>query len=109
MSRRRSATILISLVLTASASAQSATDNWSGARPMTLTLSSFKFAPSDVVLEHGVPYRLHFVNSSTGGHDFAAKTFFQQAQVMPEDRAKIRGGRVELGGGESVDVRLIAP
>jgi len=97
------------LILASSAGSQPASDLWSDARPLTLQLSSFKFAPSDIMLEHGVPYALHFVNSSSGGHDFAAKAFFAGAQIRAEDRAKIRGGRVEIGGGESVDIRLIAP
>jgi uncharacterized cupredoxin-like copper-binding protein len=82
---------------------------WGTARPLTLTLSSFKFDPSEIVLEHGVRYDLHLVNTSSGGHDFAAKDFFARAQIMPQDMAKVRSGSVEVGGGESVELRLIAP
>jgi uncharacterized cupredoxin-like copper-binding protein len=109
MSRWRSFTVLAALILTSSAGAQSAADSWSGARLLTIQLSSFKFEPSNIMLEHGQPYTLHIVNSSSGGHDFAGKDFFAQARIKPEDTAKISGGRVELGGGESVDVHLIAP
>ncbi|MFC4594900.1 cupredoxin domain-containing protein [Sphingobium tyrosinilyticum] len=107
MSHRRSLAALTALVLSSSVTAQS--DMWSNARPLTLSLSSFKFEPSEILLEHDAPYRLHFVNGSSGGHDFAAKTFFAAARIKPEDAGKIRGGRVEVGGGESVDVQLIAP
>jgi len=108
MSRWRSFTVLAALILTSSAGAQTAADSWSGARLLTIQLSSFKFEPSNIMLEHGQPYTLHFVNSASGGHDFASKEFFAQARIKPEDATKIGGGRVELGGGESVDVHLIA-
>ena len=107
MSHRRSLAVLAALILSASVAAQ--TDAWSGARPLTLNLSSFKFDPSQIMLEHGAPYRLHLVNSSSRGHDFAAKQFFAAARIRPEDAAKVKDGRIEVGGGESVDVQLIAP
>ncbi|WP_242127986.1 plastocyanin/azurin family copper-binding protein [Sphingobium sp. Sx8-8] len=101
--------ILAALILASTAGAQPEADNWSGARLVTIRLSSFRFEPADIVLEHGRPYRFHFVNDASGGHDFAGKEFFAQARIKPEDAAKVEGGRVELSGGESVDVRLIAP
>lgn len=107
MSQVRPLAALIALIFMSPAGAQQ--NPWANARPLTLQLSNFRFDPSDIMLEHGVAYDLHFVNGSSRGHDFAGKEFFAQAQVMPEDKAKIRKGRVEVGGGESVDVRLIAP
>lgn len=104
----RSFILSAALILASSAGAQPA-DSWNGARALTIQLSSFKFEPSEIVLEHGQAYALHFVNGSSGGHDFAGKEFFAQARIKPEDAAKVSGGRVELGGGESVDVHLIAP
>lgn len=101
--------ILIALALPSSIGAQSTTDMWATARPLTLKLSSFKFEPSEIVLEHGVVYDLHLVNTSSGGHDFAAKNFFARAQIRPQDMAEVRNGRVEVGGGESIELRLIAP
>lgn len=109
MCRLRPLAAWLVLILTSSAGAQPAADMWANARPLTLRLSSFKFEPADVMLEHGVPYDLHLVNGSSGGHDFAARDFLAAAQIMPADRAKVRGGRVEVGGGESVEVHLIAP
>ncbi|WP_313801393.1 cupredoxin domain-containing protein [Sphingobium sp.] len=109
MSHLRPFAALVALIFMSSAGAQPGSDAWANARSLTLQLSSFKFEPSDIRLEHGVPYDLHFVNTSSHGHDFAGKEFFAQAQIRPEDRAKINKGRVEVGGGESVDVHLIAP
>lgn len=66
-------------------------------------LSSFDFTPSTIRLAAGRPIVLHLVNSSDGGHNFAAPEFFAAAQGVsgPVDR-----GRVEVAGGQSVDVRL---
>ena len=72
-------------------------------------LSNFKFAPPDIAMSAGQPYVLHLTNTADGGHDFAAKSFFTAADVAPEDRAKIKDGKIELKGGESVDIHLTAP
>jgi len=74
---------------------------------VTVELSSFKFTPATLTLTHGRPYVMHFVNSSSGGHDFVAKDFFASATIAPEDRAKVNNGEVELAGGESADVHLV--
>jgi uncharacterized cupredoxin-like copper-binding protein len=76
---------------------------------VTVELSSFKFVPEMVELEHDKPYVLRLVNISGGGHNFAAKGFFAAARVDPADQPKVRGGRVEVGGGEQVDIHLTAP
>ena len=52
---------------------------------------------------------LHLVNKAGGGHDFVAERFFTAAQLAPSDRATVTNGEVELGAGESADVRLVAP
>lgn len=80
-----------------------------GARTLEIDLSSFKFTPAEPVLEHGQRYVLHLVNTSDGGHDFVAKEFFAAARIDPADRAKIENGEVDLKGGTSVDIHLLAP
>lgn len=73
-------------------------------------LSSFKFTPAVITLQHGRAYLLHFTNTSSGGHDFVAKDFFATAKMTPTERRVLdKGGSVELSGGEQRDVRLIAP
>jgi uncharacterized cupredoxin-like copper-binding protein len=96
MSRRSAA--LAFLALTAAAPAEQRID---------VALSNFKFTPSMIQLVHGQPYILHI--SSSGGHSFAAKAFFTVALIPAADRARLRGGKVDLAGGESVDVHFIAP
>ncbi|HKT75959.1 MAG TPA: plastocyanin/azurin family copper-binding protein [Sphingobium sp.] len=109
MSRLRTLVPLCAIILASAGAAQPGADSWGGARALTLQLSSFKFEPFEISMEHGVAYDLRLVNVSSGGHDFASKAFFAGAQVRPDDMAKVRGGRIEVGGGETVDVHLIAP
>jgi len=93
-----------------SAAAQpSATSDWSRAKVIEVDLSNYTINPAHLVLRHGVPYRLHFVDQSHGGHDFTAKDFFAQATLDPSTQAAVKDGAVRLSGGESADVDLIAP
>ena len=73
---------------------------------VTVTLSNFKFAPSEIVLQHGRPYRLHLINTAGGGHDFTAPDFFAASAVAPPDRAMVIDGKVKLVGKASVDIVL---
>jgi len=70
-------------------------------------LSNFKFTPDTITLTHGQPYVLHL--SSSGGHSFAAKAFFAAATMPAADRAKAKDGKVDLEGGDSVDIHFTAP
>jgi uncharacterized cupredoxin-like copper-binding protein len=76
---------------------------------VAIELSSFKFTPSTITLEHGRPYVLHLSNKSRGGHNFAAKTFFAAADVAPADRARLTKGGIELDGGEQAEIHFTAP
>jgi plastocyanin len=78
-----------------------------GPQAITVEMSSFKFTPATLMLTHGRAYVLHFVNVSSGGHDFVAKDFFANATIAPEDRAKVGKGGVSLSGGESTDIHLV--
>lgn len=72
-----------------------------------IVLSNFQFSPSEFHLKAGTPYRLHFVNKGSGGHNFSAKALFAAAVIAPEDRNAISDGKIELAAGEARDVRLI--
>ncbi len=81
--------------------------DWTHAETVTVTLSSFDFTPQTLQLESNRPYRLHFVNAASGGHNFVARDFFRAATIAPSDRARIANGTIELRGGESADVRIM--
>jgi plastocyanin len=72
-----------------------------------VALANFKFTPATIRFKHGQQYLLHL--SSTGGHSFAAKAFFAAATIPAADRARITNGKIDLAGGESVDIHLTAP
>lgn len=80
-----------------------------GAERIDIDLSNFKFTPSTISLRSGGRYVLHFVNRSRGGHDFHAKTFFAAATMAPLDRLLVKNGEIELAGGQSRDITIIAP
>lgn len=79
-----------------------------GAQAVSVELSSFKFSPATLTLQHGVVYRIRFSNTSHGGHDFVAKEFFAGASIAPQDRAKVKNGGIDVDGGETVEVQLVA-
>ena len=95
------------LALTSSARAQA--PDWGTAHQIDVHLTNFHFTPDKVQMQHGQAYRLHIVNDASGGHNFDAGAFFAAAQVAAPDQAKVKKGTVELKGGETVDIRLVAP
>jgi uncharacterized cupredoxin-like copper-binding protein len=100
-------TLAAAAFLSATAAAAQPTD-WSHAQTINIELSNFKFTPSTFALDHGVPYRLHLTNTSSGGHDFAAKELFAASTIAPEGGAAIKDGAVGLKSGQSADILLIA-
>jgi plastocyanin len=93
--------------LCASASAATRPSAWDKARRVNIVLSNFAFTPEVLQLNRGQAYRLHFVNQGSSGHNFSAPEFFAAAQINPADAGAVPGGKIELGKGESRDVRLI--
>jgi uncharacterized cupredoxin-like copper-binding protein len=83
------------------------TDLWSRSTQVTITLTSYQFAPAHIDLQHGKAYRLHLVNASGKGHNFSAPGLFAASTIAPQDRTKIDDGAVEVDSGSSVDVSLI--
>lgn len=81
--------------------------DWSDAARTEVTLSNFKFAPQSIHLKAGQPVVLHIVNTASGGHNFAAKAFFDAAAVRPADAVMIHDGTIEVRGHQSVDIGLV--
>jgi len=100
--------VAMAIALAAPAAAASAPD-WSKATRIDIAMANFNYTPSRIVLRHGEAYVLHFTNAAKGGHDFTAKSFFSAAHVVGTDAARTLSGTVALHGGESRDIRLVAP
>lgn len=74
---------------------------------VTVEMSSFRFTPTTLTLQRGKNYKFHFVNTSSGGHNFAAGKFFLASSIAAQDQRRIVGGKIELRGGESIDINLV--
>ena len=105
--RRLMVSVLFAAALSASTS-NAQPPEWASAQTVSVELSSFKFTPATLTLQHGVVYRIRFTNMSSGGHDFVAKEFFAGANIAPEDRSKVKNGGIDVDGKDSVEVRLVA-
>ena len=81
-----------------------------GEAPQTveIDLDSFSFTPQSLHLKRGTPYRLHFVNKASKGHNYDAPQFFAALAVAPDDQAKVAEGKIEVDKGEAVDVKAVA-
>lgn len=83
--------------------------DWAKAEVITVQLSNFKFTPATLHLKHGEAYDLRLQNLASGGHDFAAKEFFTDAQIKADDRAKVVGGKVSLAPGQTINMHIFLP
>jgi plastocyanin len=81
--------------------------DWASAQTVEIDLDSFSIAPQSLHLKQGTPYRLHFVNKSSKGHNYDAPQFFAALAIAPDDQAKVVKGKLELGEGESADVKAV--
>jgi plastocyanin len=93
---RLAAVAALSLVAGSPASAQPAVQ--------TVALWSYGYSPKPIHLKAGRPVRLVFVNRSGNGHDFTARDFFARSRILSGD---VRGGKIELGAGETKTVTLV--
>ena len=99
--------LLLAAGLTLGATASSAqTPDFSHAAAVEVVLKSFSFTPATLHLRAGAPVRLT-IRDAKGGHNFAAPKFFATARIAPEDARRVRGGKIELEGGEAVTIRLV--
>lgn len=76
------------------------------AESVTVELTSFAFTPETLEFDSGKDYVLQLTNTSSGGHNFSARDFFDAASIHPDDSGLIKKGRVEVSGGETVTIRL---
>ena len=105
MTYRKAMLAAAALMLATSPGSAQAPD-YSRAAAVEVVLKSFSFTPETLRLRAGVPVRLT-IRDEKGGHNFAAPQFFAKAKIVPEDAAKLRGGKIELKGGDAVTIRLV--
>ncbi len=98
---------LIALLVLSSAGLVAATPDWAGADTVEVKLTDFAFTPATLNLHHGKPYRLHLVNAGSGGHNFSARSLFENSTIDPADQASLKNGAVEVAKGGTRDVRFI--
>lgn len=102
----RASIVAAAMILSCSPALAQVVD-WATATPVTVTLSSFAYAPSAIRLPADRPVRLVLTNAGGGGHNFAAPAFFEAATIRTEDRTSIRRGTVEVRGRTSITITLV--
>ncbi|MGB3167652.1 MAG: plastocyanin/azurin family copper-binding protein [Alteraurantiacibacter sp.] len=81
--------------------------DFANAQRVEVVLDDFSFAPNTLHLVAGRPMVLALTSASGGGHNFAAPGFFEAAQVAASDAVVIADGKVEVAGGQTVEIRLV--
>ncbi len=71
---------------------------------VTVTLVSYRYAPSPIALTAGQPVVLLFQNRAGKAHDFVAPEFFTSSRILS---GNVRRGEVELAAGQSKAIELI--
>ena len=101
-----SALLIAGPALAQSAPAPTAAD-WADAVTVPLALENYEYTPKALQFRAGLPYHFRLTNKAGGGHSFDAPEFFAAVAVAPEDRAKIVKGEIEVGAGQTVDVKFV--
>lgn len=69
-----------------------------------IVLQSFSFTPNMLHLQRNTTYTLHLTNHAASGHSFSAPELFGAVTIPSEEKGKITGGKIEVPGGQTVDV-----
>jgi uncharacterized cupredoxin-like copper-binding protein len=83
------------------------TVDWSRAQTIQVVMTNYAFTPNALQFRSNTPYHLRLVNNSGRDHSFDASDFFAAVGTAPEDRSKIVAGKVEVEGGQAVDVKIV--
>lgn len=95
--------LAVLLALPAVAAAQPPAGPPAATPTVRVELSSFDFDPMLIRLRAGEPVVLRLINRGDRSHNFSAPLFFTNATGVT---GPVRNGKVEVGGGRTVDVRL---
>jgi len=92
----------------AGGAAMPANVDWSETRVVTLTMAEYRFDPDHLAFRHGVPYRLHLVNTGTEIHDFTASEFFRAIAFRDADALGSYGASVVMKPRTQKDIDFVA-
>jgi len=86
--------------------------DWDAAETVTIELSEFAFAPSEITLEAGLPYILEIVNVGDVKHEFTAEDFFRTVATRKAETAESEVKvpfftEIEVFAGKSAELFLI--
>jgi uncharacterized cupredoxin-like copper-binding protein len=76
------------------------------AEPTTVNVAmiDYKFQPDHLVLQHGVPYRLHLENHGKETHEFTAPVFFAASKIDNPDVLNRERSEVVMQPGDVKDL-----
>ena len=81
---------------------------WEKAAIVTVGMADYAFSPPRVTFHHGVPTRLHLVNTSADIHDFTAPDFFQTVDFRDPSVVGSSGVGIVVAPHQQRDIDLIA-
>jgi uncharacterized cupredoxin-like copper-binding protein len=78
------------------------------AEPVTVNvvMIDYRFQPDHLVLQHGVPYRLHLENHGKETHEFTAPTFFAASKIGNPDVLNREHSEIVMQPGDAKDLFL---
>jgi uncharacterized cupredoxin-like copper-binding protein len=82
--------------------------DWARAQRVEIRMMEYEFIPNQLILRHGVPYRLHLSNTGKEGHDFTAPQFFTSVIVENIEALSESKTSVFLQPEQTVDIYFIA-
>jgi uncharacterized cupredoxin-like copper-binding protein len=80
------------------------------AEPITVNvvMIDYKFQPDHLILQHGVPYRLHLENHGKETHEFTAPTFFAASKIDNPEILNRERSEIVMQPGDVKDL-LVTP
>jgi uncharacterized cupredoxin-like copper-binding protein len=84
--------------------------SFAGAEPVTVNvvMIDYKFQPDHLILQHGVPYRLHLENRGKETHEFTAPVFFAASKIDNPDVLNRERSEIVMQPGDVKDL-LVTP
>jgi uncharacterized cupredoxin-like copper-binding protein len=75
---------------------------------VNVVMIDYRFQPDHLILQHGVPYRLHLENHGKETHEFTAPTFFAASKIDNPDVLNREHSEIVMQPGDAKDL-LVTP